>query len=242
MKLSQKKGREIETSESDEWATPRWFFAAMESLYGGFDIDVASTVNNTLCRQHLTKYDDALGVSTWAQYSTTRRAWCNPPYSKPHLDLFTARARREVELMHLELVSCLIPMSTSALWWHENIERPGDVIKRITANPSHPLGARTLTQTPTLDIEVLRVRGRLSFDGEVRGTARFHSVVVTFATPGILQPHLIESRGRPIEFTDEQRADVERFIAEGQSQAEACRSAGVSRATWYRHKEKHTHE
>lgn len=238
MKPSRNKGHEFETpSESDEWATPGWFFAAMVELYGPYQLDAAAHSGNALCPKYFSMRRSALAADTWA-LPGVRRAWCNPPYSKPHLNLFTARARREVELGQIELVSCLIPMSTSAEWWHDNVERV-DSIKLLTSEPSHPLGARTLTQTRWLDIELFRIRGRLSFDGAVKGTARFHSVVVTFARPGLLKPLRTETRGRPSEFTEAQRTHVERLLAEGLSQSEACRLAGVPRATWYRHKEKH---
>lgn len=229
----------VTASESDEWATPAWFFAACAALYGPYQLDAAAHSGNNLCPAYFSLKRSALAADTWA-VPGARRAWCNPPYSKPNLELFTARARREVEQSHLELVSCLIPMSTSALWWHENVERLGDAITLITSEPSHPLGARTLTQTRWLDIEVLRVRGRLAFDGAVKGTARFHSVVVTFARPGLLKPLVKhELRGRPSEFTEAQREHVEALLAAGHSQSTACRLAGVNRRTWYRHKEKH---
>lgn len=242
MKPSRNKGPEIETpSESDEWATPGWFFAAMVDLYGPYQLDAAAHSGNALCEKYFSAKNSALDAKTWALPGVAR-AWCNPPYSKPNLGRFTFRARREVELGHLELVSCLIPLSSSAEWWHDNVERVGDSIKLITSEPSHPLGSRTLTQTQWLDIEMFRVRGRLSFDGKVKGTARFHSVVVTFARPGLLKPLRTETRGRPVEFTEAQRAHVERLISKGLSQSKACAFAGVTRATWYRHKEKHTHE
>lgn len=225
------------TAVSDEWATPRAFFAALDQLYGPFDVDVAASDVNHLLARYFTREDDALSDEPWRRRCPlARRAWCNPPYSKPNLELFTARARAEV-LAGLELVTCLIPTSTSAAWWHENVERPEGAILSVTSEPSHFLGARTLTRSEGLDVEVLRVRGRLRFDGEGSvSSARFHSAVVTFARPGLL-PSLARPnrRGPKPTVTDADAARIARLVANGHSVANACRLAGLSRATWYRH-------
>lgn len=228
-----------DTESSDEWRTPRWFYAAMAELYGPFDLDAAATEENALAPQYFTRATDALSQPDWCGVDVDR-VWCNPPYSKPNLADFTAMARREVLQGHVELVTCLIPMSTSAIWWHQNVESPEGRVRNVTTETGHPLGSRTLVQAELLDIEVLRVRGRLSFEGEARGSARFHSAVVTYSRPGLRSALAkLELRGRPVEFTEDQRAEVERLIAAGHSQSNACRLAGVNRRTWYRHKEKH---
>ena len=236
---------DTEASTSDEYCTPRWFFAACNELYGPYDLDVAATDANHLCRRWFTKEDNALDPLPWrARVPSARRAWNNCPYSKPNLDEFTARARSEVlrggaeKLPGIELVTCLIPMSTSAAWWHLNIERPEGRILATTTEADHPLGSRTLVRSERLDIETVRVRGRLAFAGPgTKGGARFHSALVTFARPGLLPS--LTGRGRPVEFTEKQRLEVERLLAAGHSQSNACRLAGVNRRTWYRHKEKH---
>lgn len=243
---------DTEPSKSDEYRTPSSFFAACNALYGPFDLDVAATNENRLCPKFFDRDDDALidgpdggplseagPYWSWAgRAHGTRRAWCNPPYSKPNLGLFTARARREVVVGGLELVTCLIPMSTSAEWWHINIERPEGAILGTTSDADHFLGSRCLVRSEGLDIETVRVRGRLAFAGPgTKGGARFHSALVTFARPGLLPS--LTGRGRPVEFTEEQREHVERLLAAGHSQSNACRLAGVNRRTWYRHKEKH---
>jgi phage N-6-adenine-methyltransferase len=230
-----------EPSTSDEYCTPPAFFAACDALYGPFDVDVASTDENRLCRQWFTRYENALTVPTWALFSGTRRAWCNPPYSKPNLGDFTARARREVLHRHLELVTCLIPLSSSAHWWHDNVEAPEGRILATTTEAAHFLGARTLVQSERLDVELLKVRGRLTFEGPgAESSARFHSVLVTFAQPGLLRPLVRPNRRGPLpSLTPEDVSRVDRLVAEGHSQSNACRLAGVNRRTWYRHKEKH---
>ncbi len=237
-----------EPSKSDEYCTPRAFFAACSELYGPYQLDVAATDANHLCRHWFTKEDNALDPLPWrARVPSARRAWNNCPYSKPNLDDFTARARLEVlrgsidRLPGIELVSCLVPMSTSAQWWHVNVERPEGRILSTTTEADHFLGSRTLVHSEGIDIETLRVRGRLTFDGPgADSSARFHSVVVTFARPGLLRPLVRPNRRGPLPSVT--HADAERvteLLAQGHSISNACRLAGVNRRTWYRHKEKH---
>lgn len=66
--------------ERDEWRTPRWVFLWAEAFFGRFEIDLAATVENSLCKRCYTKQVDGL---TFAWHRHADRGWCNPPYSRP---------------------------------------------------------------------------------------------------------------------------------------------------------------
>ena len=63
------------SSRSEEWETPRDFFAALDSEFH-FNLDVCATKQNRKCLRYFTKEDDGL-KRPW-----DGNVWCNPPYGR----------------------------------------------------------------------------------------------------------------------------------------------------------------
>lgn len=61
----------------DEWRTPPYIFAWLDRRYS-FDIDLAATHQNKLCKEAFCFPNDALEVD-WHSHGST--GFCNPPYS-----------------------------------------------------------------------------------------------------------------------------------------------------------------
>lgn len=74
------------SSKSDEWETPRDFFAALDTEFH-FDLDACATKQNRKCERFYSKDDNAL-TQPWAG-----RVWCNPPYSS--ISAWVKKASRE---------------------------------------------------------------------------------------------------------------------------------------------------
>ncbi len=62
----------------DRWRTPDWLFDYVDRLFD-FDIDLAADDENTKCETWYSEEVDALN-HRWHQ-STSKKGWCNPPYS-----------------------------------------------------------------------------------------------------------------------------------------------------------------
>jgi phage N-6-adenine-methyltransferase len=143
---------------SDEWSTPREFYAALDAEFS-FDFDAAASAQNR-CRELYFGLDhedptlrDALAVE-WSIWGDT--FWLNPPYSKCRE--FIGKAAMEAQ--NGCTVVCLVPSRTDTRWWHEHVwdreqhrTRPG--------------------------VDVRFVKGRLRFGGG-KDCAPFPSVVIIF--------------------------------------------------------------
>lgn len=86
---SQQQASTTPTDARDEWRTPRFVFDYMARRFF-FEVDVAATEQNALCRYKFTRETNGL-EQHWSHFST---AWCNPPYSKldPWLEKAVAEA------------------------------------------------------------------------------------------------------------------------------------------------------
>ncbi len=238
-----------ELSASDLWATPPELFAAASALYGPFGLDAAAMKSNTKCERWLgpgSHWNENALEADWfdsCRFTTSTggargpRVWCNPPFSKPNLDLFTAKGRQQV-LAHVDLVCLLVPANTTAGWWHRNILAPAG--RQLGASHGDSiLGARDQVAFEHLTVERLTLRGRVSFVevGGFTGSARGHHVLAVLARPGVL-PRLVRRRGAPLKVTPEREARVRAEVERGQPLAYALSMAGVNRRTWYRHLER----
>lgn len=227
-------------SHSDEWATPPELFAALAALYGPFDVDVAAAGWNAKSARWISAAEDGLEAA-WVG-----RAWCNPPYSRGQLELWTRKARVEVLHGDAQLACLLVPGHTAEGWWHRHVEAPAGAVLGTTFAPGGILGPRTQVRYESLTVETTRLRGRVRFVEEsgATGPARFASAVVVLARPGVL-PILGEGHpvrpGRP-RVIDTAASDAVRALLEkGHSVSNACRLAGVNRRTWYRHAGRASH-
>lgn len=234
--------RKSKLSESDEWRTPPDLFAALSATYGPFTLDAAASASNHLLPRYFTKETSALERS-WAAATTNGRAWLNPPYSRGSLDPFMAKARAEV-LDELALVPCLVPHYTAEGWWHRHVEGPAGALLRMTST-STLLGPCTRLEWQHLTLDVLRIRGRVRHieASGATGPARFSSVVVVFARPGLLPPFIApRQRGPASCVTPEMERAIRSFVDAGGTIAQACLAAGIARKTWYRHLERLHHQ
>jgi phage N-6-adenine-methyltransferase len=96
------------SSETDQWATPYAFFAALDSEFG-FETDVCALPENAKCPRYFTPEDDGLSRE-WSGV-----CWMNPPYGKA----IGRWMRKAFEASRLgATVVCLVPARTDAGWWH----------------------------------------------------------------------------------------------------------------------------
>lgn len=179
-----------EIALSDEWATPEVLFEYFNARYGPFGLDAAAAPWNAKCRHFLTKRQNGLR-RPWA-----RRTWCNPPYSRGNKPAFTAYARRQVVEGRVELACLLIPHDTAEGWWHDNVEAPEGRFLGISKQLIE-VGVAVQTCWQGLTVEIVTLRGRQRFRHEtgVKSGARYSSVLVTFARPGVLKA-LIPTSGQ----------------------------------------------
>ncbi|MBL95011.1 MAG: adenine methyltransferase [Magnetovibrio sp.] len=105
----------ISTTSKQDWGTPDVFYNLVDSLYGPFDLDAAATAKNKKCAQYFSRRNSGLR-NTWKG----RRVWCNPPYARGQLELWTAKAASEASV-NGTFSALLIPAATSAKWWHTHV-------------------------------------------------------------------------------------------------------------------------
>lgn len=162
------------TFDTDTWETPPDVFEAAAMRWGPYELDVAASRRNTKCPRFIGAEQDAI-ATLW----DATRCWCNPPYSQPNLELFMGRARYEGAE---RLVTCLVPATTEAGWWHEHILRGGDVVSNGTILHGRLRGSWMRFEASDCAIEVLLLRGRIRFleGGKPKGSPKTGSALVTF--------------------------------------------------------------
>jgi site-specific DNA-methyltransferase (adenine-specific) len=102
--------RALYSSRTDEWPTPRTFFAKLNAEFR-FTLDPCASVKNATCRTFYTKVQDGL-KQDWKNH----RVFCNPPYGRTMRDW----AKKCYEASQLgALVVLLAHSRTDALWFHD---------------------------------------------------------------------------------------------------------------------------
>lgn len=104
----------ILSKESDEFGTPDDLFEALDDEFI-FTIDAAATKENTKLPRFWTKEDNALRQS-WAG----ERVFCNPPYSRGHVEAFFKKALYETTTGDCKLAVLLLPTYTERSWFHDH--------------------------------------------------------------------------------------------------------------------------
>jgi len=97
------------SSQTDEWATPRWLFASLSAEFD-FDLDPCSTHENCLCANHYTKTEDGLRQN-WSDAVV----FMNPPYGR-RIGMWIRKAYDSAQ--QGATVVCLIPARCDTVWWH----------------------------------------------------------------------------------------------------------------------------
>lgn len=108
------------SSNSVEWATPRWLFDRYDREFQRFTLDAAATDANALCPRYYTRAEDALSRD-WG----TERVWCNPPYGDGDVGRFVAKAHRAS--MNGATVVVLVPARTDTAWFHDHALPHGEL-------------------------------------------------------------------------------------------------------------------
>lgn len=98
------------SSATDQWATPRDFFALLDATYR-FELDVCADAGNATCRRYFNEQDDGLRQE-WAP----NRCWMNPPYGR-EIGRWMRKAMEESRKG--ATVVCLVPARTDTAWWHD---------------------------------------------------------------------------------------------------------------------------
>lgn len=99
------------SSKSNEWSTPQDFYNKLNEEFG-FQLDVASTIENAKCPMFYTVEDDGLSKD-WLAVN-----WMNPPYGG-HTGKWLHKAYEES--LKGKTTVCLIVSSTDRSYWHELI-------------------------------------------------------------------------------------------------------------------------
>jgi phage N-6-adenine-methyltransferase len=98
--------------QKDLWRTPRHIFDKLDRICG-FTLDPCCTKESALCEIFFTPEDDGLSKS-WKGFTV----FCNPPYSRGNIDKWVEKCYKE-SLDDETCVVALLPVSTSANWWHK---------------------------------------------------------------------------------------------------------------------------
>jgi site-specific DNA-methyltransferase (adenine-specific) len=100
------------SSATDEWPTPRDFFAKLNRHYQ-FTLDPCATPENATCPLYFTKEQDGL-----AQDWGTHRVFCNPPLGRA----LGAWARKCFQASQGgALVALFVPARTCTRWFHDYV-------------------------------------------------------------------------------------------------------------------------
>lgn len=105
--------RALLSSNTNEWSTPRAFYAALDAEFH-FNLDPCSTRENRKCAKYFTVEDDGL-KQDWGGY----RVFCNPPYGREIAD-WVRKCSEEAKKPDT-LVVMLIPARTDTAYFHDYI-------------------------------------------------------------------------------------------------------------------------
>lgn len=105
--------RALLSSNTNEWSTPRAFFAALDAEFH-FNLDPCSTRENRKCAKFFTIEDDGL-QQDWGGY----RVFCNPPYGRA-IGAWVEKCFNESRKADTVVV-LLIPARTDTKYFHKYI-------------------------------------------------------------------------------------------------------------------------
>jgi phage N-6-adenine-methyltransferase len=133
------------TSASEQWPTPRAFFAKLDRRYH-FSLDPCATAENATCPVFFTKEDDGL-KQDWGNH----RVFCNPPYGRA----IGAWVRKCFEASQGgALVVLLVPARTCTRWFHDWVQDKAEVtfirgrLRFGEADAGAPFPSMLATYTP----------------------------------------------------------------------------------------------
>lgn len=110
--------RDLLTSKTDDWPTPRALFAMLHSEFD-FTLDPCATAENAVCPLYFTAEQDGL-AQDWGAH----RVFCNPPYGR----VVKAWARKCYESAQRgALVVLLAASRTDTEWFQDYVLGKADV-------------------------------------------------------------------------------------------------------------------
>ena len=95
----------------DLWETPSNIFKTLDAEFN-FTLDPCCQITSAKCKKYYTPNEDGLSKS-WKGES----CFVNPPYSRNNIDLWVKKCFLESKKESTTVVA-LLPVSTSAKWWH----------------------------------------------------------------------------------------------------------------------------
>ena len=101
--------RGLFTSNTDQWATPQYFFDELNEEFN-FNLDPCADEFNHKCERYFTREENGL-----AQNWDGHRVFCNPPYGR-EIGHWVKKAHDTKGL-----VVMLLPARTDTRWFHEYI-------------------------------------------------------------------------------------------------------------------------
>lgn len=107
------------TSNTNEWATPKAFFAELDAEFH-FNLDPCATPENAKCKRFYTIEDDAL-TKSWGG----ARVFCNPPYGR-EIGKWVKKCYEESRKPNT-LVVMLVPARTDTAWFWNYIHGKAEI-------------------------------------------------------------------------------------------------------------------
>lgn len=162
------------------WPTPGWLFDPLHRRHR-FDLDAAASASNAKCPRFFTEKQNAL-ARPW----TSRCFWNNPPYgTEPSTGVWVEYARRQVELGHARSGCLLIPVKAETAWYQDAVWGDCRVVASRKVADGPFAGRWYRLKEPRWPVEVLELRGRVSFStgGTKTETGFFASALVFFNAP-----------------------------------------------------------
>jgi phage N-6-adenine-methyltransferase len=108
------------SSQTDNWATPKAVFAALDAEFH-FDLDVCADATNAKCARFFSAADDGL-AQEWPG-----TVWLNPPYGRHGGGIAAWMEKARESAQAGATVVCLVPARTDTRWWHESAMRAAEV-------------------------------------------------------------------------------------------------------------------
>jgi site-specific DNA-methyltransferase (adenine-specific) len=142
----------------DLWETPLNIFKSLDAEFN-FTLDPCCEKHTAKCKKYYTPKENGL-IKSWESES----CFVNPPYSRNNIDLWVEKCFLESQKDNTTVVA-LLPVSTSAKWWHSWIVGKS---------------------------ELRFIERRIRFKGG-KFTAPFSSVVAVFGYTGIRSMNQIKS-------------------------------------------------
>lgn len=140
--------------KKDLWATPPHIFRPLNDEFG-FTLDPCAEVTTAKCERFFTPKINGL-VQDWSGNT----CFVNPPYSRGNIDLWVEKCYLE-SLKPDTVIVALLPVSTSAIWWHDWII--GKCEMRFVARRIKFVGAKSTAPFSSV-IAVFGRQGAASFN------------------------------------------------------------------------------